>query len=202
MLDLSLFGRPVFSASVISALFNYVALNTVLFLIPFYLIQGRGLNSAQAGLLLSAQPLVMAIAAPLSGTLSDKIGSRLPATMGMLILAGGLFLLSRLHGDSSLSLVSGGLAVCGLGTGMFVSPNNSALMGSAPRNRQGIAAGMLATARNVGQVLGIGMSGAVLNSYYNGNDVSGLYLAVPVGFFVAAVISLLAAAVSATRGKA
>ncbi len=200
MLDLSLFKNTVFSASTLSAVGNYMALYSTLFLLPFYLLQGRSLDPAQAGLLLTAQPLVMAVAAPVSGTLSDRIGSRLPATLGMLILAVGLFLLSRLQPQSPLWIVSAGLAVCGLGTGIFVSPNNSALMGAAPRQRQGIAAGMLATARNMGMVLGIGLSGAILTTYLaRGNN--GLFQAMHAGFLAAMIVSLAAAVASATRGK-
>jgi EmrB/QacA subfamily drug resistance transporter len=88
MLDLSLFGKRLFSASAGSAVLNYICLYSVVFVMPFYLIVGRGLSPAQAGLLLTAQPLVMAVAAPLSGALSDRIGSRLLSTLGMLILAG------------------------------------------------------------------------------------------------------------------
>lgn len=201
MLDLTLFRQPVFTASVISAVCNYIALYSVLFLLPFYLIQGRGLNPAQAGLLLTAQPLIMVFAAPISGTLSDKIGSRLPATLGMLIMAGGLLLLSRLNPNSPNTAIIAGLAVCGLGTGIFVSPNNSALMGSAPKNRQGIASGMLATARNMGMVLGIGMSGAILTTFMAGSSGQGVYAAIPVGFMLACGVTLLAALASATRGK-
>lgn len=201
MLDLSLFRVTVFSLSTISAVLNYIALYSVLFLLPFYLLQGRGLNPAQAGLLLTAQPLIMAIAAPISGTLSDRIGSRLPATLGMLILAAGLFMLSRLNGQTSLTYIAISLAVCGLGTGIFVSPNNSALMGSAPRTRQGIASGILATARNVGMVLGIGLSGAILTSFLAGGAANGLFQAVQVGFIVAAGVAVAAAAASAARGK-
>lgn len=202
MLDLSLFKSPVFSASTVSAVLNYIALYTVLFLLPFYLIHGRELNPAQAGLILTAQPVIMAISAPISGTLSDRIGSRLPATLGMLILAGGLLLLSRIGPQTPLGLVAGGLAVCGLGTGIFVSPNNSALMGAAPRTRQGIASGVLATARNVGMVLGIGLSGAILTSFLAHNPDQGLFQAMPVGFIAAAVVALGASIASATRGKA
>jgi MFS family permease len=202
MLDLSLFQRPVFNASVGSAVMNYIALYGVLFLMPFYLIDGRGLNSAQTGLLLTAQPIVMAIAAPLSGTLSDRIGSRLPATLGMAILAVGLFMLSRVGPQTPESYTAIGLAVCGLGTGIFVSPNNSALMGSAPRNRQGIASGMLATARNVGMVLGIGLSGAILTTFTAGGAQNGLFTAARIGFLVMSGVALLAALIASTRGKA
>ncbi len=79
MLDLSLFRVPLFSTSTASAILNYICVYSITFLMPFYLIQGRGLNPAQAGLLLTAQPVLMAISAPVSGALSDRLGSRLPA---------------------------------------------------------------------------------------------------------------------------
>ena len=95
MLDLSLFRIRSFSASVASSLLNYICLNCALFLLPFYLIQGRGLDPARAGLILTAQPVIMMIVTPLSGRFSDRIGPRLPGTVGMAILAIGLFLLAR-----------------------------------------------------------------------------------------------------------
>lgn len=206
MVDFSLFGSRVFTASAVSALLNYICLYCIIFLLPFYLIQGRGLSSGQAGLLLTAQPLAMAIAAPLSGTLSDRIGSRLLATLGMLVLSCGLLFLSRLGSQSGLPVIAMGLATVGLGTGVFVSPNNSALMGAAPRGRQGIAAGILATARNVGMVLGVGLAGAILTTLQGssaGAEAAGsLFTAVRAGFVVAAVLALVGAATSAMRGRA
>jgi EmrB/QacA subfamily drug resistance transporter len=201
MLDLSLFRNRTFSAATISAVCNYIGMYVVLFLLPFYLIQGRGLNSAQAGLLLTAQPVVMAVIAPFSGTLSDRIGARLPATLGMVIMAVGLGLLSRLQPDTPNPVIIIALAVVGLGVGLFVSPNNSSLMGAAPRNRQGVASGVLAMARNVGMVLGIGLAGAILTTATQRDPVNGVFLAVPPGFLSAAGIALLAAATSALRQK-
>ncbi len=125
MLDLGLFRIPLFSTSVVSAVLNYICVYSITFLIPFYLIQGRGLNPAQAGLLLTVQPVMMAITAPISGVLSDKVGSRRPGMLGMAILAGGLFLLSRLGAESGLWMVAVGLAIVGVGTGTFISPNTS-----------------------------------------------------------------------------
>ena len=164
MLDLSLFGDRQFSGATVSALLNYACVFAVLFVLPFLLIQGRGLDAAHAGLILTAQPIVMAIVAPISGSLSDRIGSRGPAVTGMVILAAGLAFLGSVVSRGSLSAIAAGLAVIGLGVGTFVSPNNNALMGAAPRNRQGIAAGVLATARNVGMVLGVGLAGAVFTT--------------------------------------
>ncbi len=204
MLDLSLFRGRLFSAAAASAILNYICVYTILFYLPFYLIQGRGLDPAQAGLVLTAQPLVMAIAAPLSGTLSDRVGSRLPGTVGMGILAVGLFLLSRLGPNSALSFVALALAIAGLGTGAFTSPNNSALMGAAPRHRQGIAAGVLATCRNVGMVLGVGLAGAILTTVM-GDDTTGasplLFNAIDIGFGVAAGIAVIGMLTSAVRGS-
>ena len=205
MLDLSLFRNRIFSAAAASAVLNYICLYSIIFLLPFYLIQGRGLNPAQAGLLLTAQPLVMAVAAPLSGTLSDRIGSRLLGTLGMVILSLGLLLLSRLGSQSPLANVTVALAVVGLGTGIFVSPNNSALMGAAPRQRQGIAAGILATARNLGMVLGVGLAGAIFTTVQARGLATGsataLFTAASAGFMVASAIAILAALTSLIRGN-
>jgi EmrB/QacA subfamily drug resistance transporter len=203
MLDLSLFQRPLFSIATASAVLNYICVYSITFLMPFYLIQGRGLDTARAGLLLTAQPLIMAVAAPLSGTLSDRIGSRLPGTLGMLILAIGLFVLAGLGPGAPWGRVALALATAGLGTGMFVSPNNSALMGAAPRHRQGIAAGMLATARNVGMVLGVGLAGAILTTVLANDpgNASGmaLFTGVKDGFLVATGVAVLGALTSVVR---
>jgi MFS family permease len=204
MLDLSLFRRRLFSAAVASAVLNYICVNTITFLLPFYLIQGRGLSPAQAGLLITAQPLIMAIAAPLSGTLSDRIGSRVPSTLGMAILAIGLFLLSRLDPQSPMGHVAVALAIAGLGTGTFISPNSNALLSAAPRERQGIASGILATARSGGMVLGVGIAGAILTTVMaHGQQIgsaSALFDAVSMGFFVASGIALLGVLTSVVRG--
>lgn len=205
MLDLSLFRRRIFSASTGSAVINYICLYSVLFLLPFYLIDGRGLSPAQAGVILTAQPIVMAIAAPLSGTLSDRIGARLPGTLGMAILGIGLFLLSRLTPDGPFGHVTVALIVTGLGTGIFISPNTSALMGAAPRHRQGIASGILATARNVGMMLGVGLAGAVFATVQAHGKANGspttFFDAIRAGFFIASCVAVLGVLTSAVRGK-
>jgi EmrB/QacA subfamily drug resistance transporter len=207
MLDLSLFGRRLFAFSSASALMNYICLYSVIFLMPFYLIQGRGLSTGQAGLLLTAEPLIMAISAPLSGTLSDRIGSRLLSTLGMGIMAVGLFLLSGLNPASSTVYILLSLAVCGLGTGIFISPNTNALMGSAPKNRQGIASGVLATARNSGMVLGIGMAGAVFTTVQAVQVAGGatpsqaLFFAISVSFTISAILAAGGIFISGARGQ-
>jgi MFS family permease len=167
---------------------------------PFYLIQGRGLNSAHAGILLSVQPIVMAIAAPISGTISDRMRRpNLPSFIGMIILAVGSLLLSLITEQISYYHLAAVFCMTGLGTGIFISPNNSALMGAAPASRQGIAAGMLATARNVGMVLGVGISGAVLTTMMARGEGSTIIGAVDAALYVATVSAILGAAVSLVR---
>jgi EmrB/QacA subfamily drug resistance transporter len=201
MLDLNLFRIPLFSTSAASAVLNYIGVYSITFLLPFYLIQGRGLNPAQAGLLLTIQPVVMAISAPISGTLSDRIGSRLPGMLGMGLLSGGLFLLSRLGPENGLWLVALGLLVAGLGTGTFISPNTSALMGAAPRARQGIASGVQGAARNFGMVLGIGLAGAIFTTQLAQNTADALYRGISMGFLVAAGVALLGIVTSALKDE-
>ncbi len=202
MLDLGLFRHRIFTAATVSAVLNYVCLYTMIFLLPFYLEDGRGLNTAQAGLLMTAEPLVMAVVAPISGTLSDRIGSRLLSTLGMAILAGGLFYLSHLGPVSPLYMVPLALGIVGLGIGIFIAPNTSALMGSAPRHRQGVAAGVLATARNVGMVLGVGLAGAVFTTIRaNHAGEAGLYAGFQASLLAATALACVGIVTSFVRGK-
>jgi EmrB/QacA subfamily drug resistance transporter len=201
MLDLSLFQSHVFSASSVSALLNYACVYALLFVLPFLLIQGRGLDAQHAGLVLTAQPVVMAIVAPFSGSISDRAGTRWPAILGMLILLAGLLVVAMFVAAGSLWAIAGGLAIVGLGVGTFVSPNNSALMGAAPRHRQGIASGVLATARNVGMVLGVGIAGAVFTTVvaHVSPPSAALVAGVRASLFVAAGLALAGAGTSALR---
>jgi EmrB/QacA subfamily drug resistance transporter len=201
MLELHLFASRVFSASAVSATLNYMAVFAMTFLLPFYLIQARGLSPATAGLVLTAQPLVMALTAPFSGALSDRIGARIPSTVGMLVIALGLALLSRLSLDTSLATIAATLLLIGLGVGLFTSPNMSAAMGAAPRRQRGIASGVMATARNLGMVLGIGVAGAIFTTLLaqspDASTADAVVRAANAGLLVAAGFAALGAITSA-----
>ena len=200
----SLFRNWAFSGAVISAVLNYICLYTITFLMPFYLMQGRNLTPTQAGIILTAMPIVMALVAPLSGTLSDRIGTRWPTVIGMAVLAVGLYLLSGLGPATPLVQIAFRLGVVGFGVGIFVSPNNSALMGAAPRSRQGIAAGIMATSRNFGMVLGVGLAGAVFTtilSQAGETQAAALFQALQVSFLVAAGIAALGVGITAIQFK-
>jgi MFS family permease len=200
LLDLGLFKNRVFSASTISALFNYMAVFSILLLLPFYLIQGREFSPSQAGLILTIQPITMAIVAPIAGGISDRIGTRIPSVLGMLILSTGLFLMSRLGPSSPIYEIGIALGIVGLGTGTFISPNNSAIMGSAPGQRQGIAAGILAAARSTGMVLGVGLAGAILTTILaESTGENALYAATRASFIIAAIMAAIGALTSVVK---
>ncbi len=206
MLDLTLFRNRLFSFAAGSALVNYVCMAGVLFLVPFYLIQGRGLSAARAGIIMSVQFLVMVVTAPISGRISDRIGSHVPATTGMAVTAVGLFLLSAMNGDSPLRLTVAGLIVTGVGMAIFVTPNNSEMLGAAPKGRKGIASGVLATSRLVGMATGVGLAGAILVGFVghradHGLPPDRLYQAVHFEFFAAGSMAIGGIFLTAARGR-
>lgn len=199
MLDVSLFSGRTFSFSTLSAFLNYGSLFGIIFLMPFYLVQGRGFQPAQAGLILTAQPLMMALVAPFSGYFSDRISPRWLATIGMAIMTLGLWLLSTLTEISSIFAIVRALMITGFGTGMFVSPNNNVLLGSAPRQRQGIASGILATARNVGMVFGIGLIAAIYTTVLQ-HESATIFTAIQWSFRFGALLAALGIVTSYMRG--
>jgi EmrB/QacA subfamily drug resistance transporter len=206
MLDLNVFKHRLFTAGVTSATLTYVATFAMGFLLPFYLIQARGLSPAQAGLVLTAVPILMPVLAAVSGALSDRIGSRLPATAGMLTIAVSLLLLSRIDLDTPMTFVVGGLVLMGMGSGMFSSPNTSAVLGAAPREQRGVASGVVATARNLGMVVGLAIGGAIFTTILAraGGQATpaAVAQAADAGLLGAAAIAAVAAVLSAIREPA
>lgn len=214
VLDLRLFGSRLFSSAVASATASYVTTATVLFLMPFYLLRVREFPIAQAGLLLTALPLTTGVVGPISGSLSDRIGSRFLSTFGLLVATVGLGSMAGLSMVTSSAGIMARLVLMGLGMGMFQSPNSSAIMGSVPRNRLGIASGVVASARNVGMVLGVSMAAFIVSvrePVYLQEALARLpqalaereafLQALQDAALVAAFVCLLGALASLTRGK-
>lgn len=204
MLDMGLIRDRLFALAGVSALLCYVGLYATLFLVPYYYLQGRQMSATHAGLVLAAQPLAMALITFVSGAISDRIGTKWPTTLGMLLMTVGLFLLAQVGATTSDAQVVLGLVIAGLGTGMFVSPNNSAMLGSAPRERRGIASGIMATARSVGMVMGFAMAGAIYTSVVaaQGKSPASAIAGVQAGFIGAAVIAILGAIAAWVREPA
>jgi EmrB/QacA subfamily drug resistance transporter len=162
MLNLKIFANRRFSFACLSSMLNFMGLYTVVFLTPWYLADALRKDVFSVGMVMMAFALLTFFIGPLSGALSDRIGYRGLGIAGMLIHAAGLVLLSRLGTTADNLDVAWRLVVCGFGAGMFQSPINSAVMGSAPAQFRGIAASLLAVMRNTGMAFGIAVSGAVV----------------------------------------
>ncbi len=165
MLNLGLFRSVTFSLASISSLLNFMAQYIMVFLTPFYLQRVLHFGPDHVGLIMTSFPLAVMAVAPFSGALSDRIGTSMLACIGAGLCALSLFLMSRLPAAAGPADVVWRVAVFGLGTGIFQSPNNSAAMGSAPKQHLGIASGILSTVRTVGMVMGIAAGGAVLSAF-------------------------------------
>ncbi|HZC04680.1 MAG TPA: DHA2 family efflux MFS transporter permease subunit [Ktedonobacterales bacterium] len=164
IVPLSLLRDRVFASANLSLILSFLALFAVSFMMPFYLEQLRGFSLIESGLLLTPLPLTIAAIAPFSGRLADRIGTRWLAASGLAIACVGLVFISQLHANSSVFDIVWRLVVTGFGQALFQSPNNSALMGSAPRAAQGVASGFLATGRVIGQSTSVALAGAVFTS--------------------------------------
>lgn len=165
MVNLSLFRNVTFSFASVSALLNFMSQYVMVFLTPFYLQSVLHYAPNNVGLIMTSFPLAVMVSAPFSGFLSDRMGTRTLACLGACACALSLFLMSQLSASASSADIVWRLALFGLGTGIFQSPNSSAVMGNVPRPHLGVASGVLATTRNVGMVLGIATGGAVLYAF-------------------------------------
>ena len=161
MIDLRLFRNKLFSINLITGFATFVAIAGTVILMPFYLENILGFDIGRVGLLMAVVPLFLGVVAPLSGSLSDRFGTRPITVAGLVMLVLGYWAMSTLNEQTSgLGYVLRLLPV-GIGMGMFQSPNNSAVMGAVPRQRLGIASGLLAISRTLGQTAGIALLGAL-----------------------------------------
>jgi EmrB/QacA subfamily drug resistance transporter len=166
VLDLSLFrNSKAFTFSNLATLINYCATFAVTFLMSLYLQYLKGFNPGSAGLILVAMPAMQAIFSPLAGRLSDRIEPRLIASAGMGLTTIGLVIFIFLNAQTSLDLIIGNLLLMGFGFALFSSPNTNAIMSSAPKTAYGVASATLATSRQVGTVLSMGIAMLMFTLY-------------------------------------
>jgi EmrB/QacA subfamily drug resistance transporter len=153
VVEVRLFSRnKLFTFSSLAAMIHYAATFAVTFLISLYLQYIKGLSPQTAGMIIVAQPIMMATFSPLAGKWSDKIEPRKIASLGMGLTALGLFLLAWIGKDTSLIYITSTLLILGFGFAMFSSPNMNAIMSSVEKRHLGIASGTVATMRLIGQM--------------------------------------------------
>jgi len=163
----SLLKIRIFILPVISAAILFISLFTMVFLMPFYLVYPYGFSIDKAGYTMVIPFAFLFFISPLSGYISDSIGSRILCTLGMLVMSIALFMLSKLTPSHAYTSVALPLALVGVGTGLFISPNNSIIMSAISQAYRGVASGTVATSRNIGMVLGVAMSGLIFNSIFH-----------------------------------
>ncbi|MFC1905948.1 MFS transporter [Chloroflexota bacterium] len=161
LLELKLFLSMPFALSNLSLMLSFLARIFAVFLMPFFLIQGLGYSPSRAGLAQITIPIAMMIVSPITGRLSDRIGSRILTTAGFAVIGVSLLLFSRLDAASSFTVILLMLSVLGVGIGLFESPNNSLIMGSVPEHKRGTASAMLATSRGIGLTLGLAIASSI-----------------------------------------
>jgi EmrB/QacA subfamily drug resistance transporter len=201
MMELRHFRNKLFAAANISGLISFIAIYSTILLMPFFLQNELGYSPQDVGIVFLAVPVVMSVASPLSGWLSDRTDSFLLSSFGIGIASISILSLSYMSSSSSFIDVTSRLAVLGLGLGLFQAPNNSIIMGSLPREQLGVAAGSLGTMRNMGMVLGIAISGAVFSNryaYYGGAE-SSFLPAFRDAYIVSAIICGMAVLTSLVR---
>jgi len=166
VLDISLFkNSKAFTLSNVAALINYSATFAVTFLMSLYLQYLKEFNPESAGLILVAMPAMQAVFSPLAGRLSDRIEPRLIASAGMALTTIGLVIFIFLSAETPLGLIIGNLLLIGFGFALFSSPNTNAVMSSAPKTAYGVASATLATMRQVGMVLSMGIAMLMFTLY-------------------------------------
>jgi EmrB/QacA subfamily drug resistance transporter len=218
MFDISLITHNrLFAAANLAALLNYTAFFSISLLISFYLQRVLGLSTLATGGILLVTPVIMAFLAPISGWVSDRIGSRFLSTSGMIVIGVGLLFLATVKSDTGVESVILYLLILGTGMGLFSSPNTSAIMGSVGRKQLGIASGTLATMRTTGQALSLAVTGAVVATVASSKVVSVLFIGtnsaeiavesaayiqgMNLAFVVCASIAFIGAVFSFIRGK-
>jgi MFS family permease len=195
LLDVSLFGIPVFAYGLLAGFLSYAAMFSQTLLTPFLLARVLGLAPGALGLVLVSVPAALSVASPLSGWIADRFGGRALPVLGMAVLAAALVALSFAGPDDAVASIAARLALAGLGMGLFQSPNNAAVMSALPRARLGSGGGLLATARTGGMAAGVGLAGAIV-AVRAGPDaagagfVAGYALALRVGAVLAALAAL------------
>ncbi len=161
MLNLGIFRNLQFSLSLLMGLLVFIVIAGIIFILPFFLELVLKFSTQKVGLLLAVSPVLGGIVAPISGTLSDRFGSRIITLIGLVFMVVGCLLFSTF--DTQLTELGYILRVApfGIGFGFFQSPNNSAIMGGVSRERLGIASGLLSLSRTLGQTAGVPLLGAL-----------------------------------------
>lgn len=164
LLDLSLFRIPAFSFGNGARLISFIAMSVTILLMPFFIQLAMGLDPLAAGFLVAPTPLAMALLAPLTGWMSEKFLPERLCALGMAVTAAAFVYLGFLTSGATAAQVIFGLALLGIGMGIFQTPNNNLLMSSVPRHRLGVGSSVLSIVRSLGYSGGAALAAAIVSS--------------------------------------
>jgi EmrB/QacA subfamily drug resistance transporter len=195
-----------FLFSNIAALINYSATFAVSFLISLYLQYIMKFSAQHAGLILVAQPVVMAGFAAITGRLSDRIEPRILASAGMVSLTIGLVFLAFLNDQSTLRDIILNLMFLGFGFALFISPNTNAIMSSVEKRFYGVASGIMGTMRLIGQAFSMAIVTLIFTIYIGRTAITAEYhpnllRSMKISFAVFAILCFFGIVASLVRGK-
>ncbi|MGC6176386.1 MFS transporter [Lacrimispora sp. 38-1] len=162
MIQLDIFKNGLFSLSIFCGFISFVALFCNNIILPFYLQDVMEFSPQKAGLIMMAYPLILMVAAPVSGHFSDKTGSEILTFVGLVFTSIGLFFMSFLNENSAVITMVCFIGIMSVGNGLFQSPNNSLIMSTVPRDKLGVAGSINALVRNMGMVCGIALATTLL----------------------------------------
>jgi DHA2 family multidrug resistance protein-like MFS transporter len=191
LLPVDLLRIPMFALSIATSVCSFMAQMLAYVSIPFYFQHVLGRSDVETGLLMTPWPLAAAVVAPIAGRLADRHSAGILGALGLVTFASGLGTLALLPIAPDNADIAWRMALCGAGFGLFQSPNNRAIITSAPRQRSGGASGMLGTARLLGQTTGAALVALMFGWFGERANFWALGLA--------AGIALIAAAVSGSR---
>ncbi|AMM26376.1 MFS transporter [Variovorax sp. PAMC 28711] len=177
LFPIDLLRIPVFALSMGTSVAAFAAQMLAYIALPFLLLGAYGRSHIEAGLLITAWPLAIVVMAPIAGRLIGKYPDGLLGGIGLAMMAAGLALLAALPSNPANADIVWRMALCGLGFGLFQSPNNHTIVTSPPAHRSGAASGMLGTARLTGQTLGAVMLAAIFSVWSAHGDGRGPTLA-------------------------
>lgn len=182
ILPADLFRSCSFSLSAATAFCAFITQGLAMVALPFYFHTTLGVSQVQIGLLIAPWPIMGALMAPVAGVLSDRFSAAVMGSVGMALLAGGIAGVAALPADVTRGAVMLFMACCGVGFGLFLSPNQRALLASAPASRGGSASGVLGISRVLGQAIGASCVALAFSISTQGG--AGAVLWVGVGFSV------------------
>ena len=165
VLPVDLMRRPLFRLSVFTSFSSFTTQGLAFVALPFFFQQQLGRPPVETGMLMSVWALVVALMAPVAGTLSDRYPPAILGGVGLGLLSLGMAGLGAMGPEASFATMALSMAFCGVGFGLFQSPNLRAIMASAPAHRTGGASGMVALARLTGQASGAALVALCFNLF-------------------------------------